>query len=104
MLDLHDKKAQAILEFTFCMIVVFLMIYGVVKIFQWTGLDLAQRRITHDQKLVAGINTAWGQCKTWDSNMPPRCLAYFRDEEGPLNQIDPYFYEPVRMNAVWDGN
>ena len=72
------KKAQVILEFAFCMIVVLLIIFGIMKVFQWTGRDLAERRIAHD-----GVLTGGGT---------------------PLDQIDPYFYAPVDMNAIWKGD
>jgi len=76
---LLKSKGQVILEFTFCMIVILIMIYGITKAFHWTGHDIAQRRISHDAVLT---NSALS----------------------PIEQIDPYFYKPGNMNAVWDGN
>lgn len=76
---LLTDNAQVILEFTFCMIVILIMIYGVVKVFFWTGRDLAERRISHDEVLTS-------------------------ESLNSLEQIDPYFYTPISMNAVWDGN
>lgn len=75
------------LEFTFCMIIVFLMMFSLIMIFRWSGADLGQRRVAHDTLLINSI--------VEDYNIP---------SEGPLSQIDPYFYQPVKMNAVWDGN
>ena len=71
------SKGQVILEFTFCMIIVLLMIYGVVKVFHWAGEDMVERRKAHDGTLRAATL--------------------------PVHQIDPYFYTPVKMNAIWDG-
>lgn len=68
---------QVILEFTFCMIVVLIMIFGVTKVFHWTGRDLVERRMAHDSLLTSGGS--------------------------PDQQIDPFFYSPVKMNAIWDG-
>jgi hypothetical protein len=45
-------KAQSTLEFTFAMIVIVFLIYGMVKVFQWAGLDLAQRRWAQDNTLT----------------------------------------------------
>jgi hypothetical protein len=59
------------------MIVILIMIYGVIKVFHWAGKDLVGRRIAHDNALVAPV--------------------------APRDQIKPYFYEPVKMNAIWDG-
>jgi len=72
------NNAQVMLEFTFCMIVILIMIFGVTKVFHWTGNDPAQRRISHD-------------------------LVLTNQAASSLEQIDPYFYQPIGMNAVWDG-
>ena len=75
--EVFVSKGQVILEFTFCMIVILLMIYGVAKVFIWSGGDLVARRIAHDQVLT-GAPT-------------------------PIEEIDPYFYSPVGFNAIWLG-
>ena len=72
------RKGQVILEFTFCMIVILIMIYGVIKVFHWAGKDVVERQRAHDAVLL-------------DSDLSPR------------EQIDPRFYAPVKMNAIWDG-
>ena len=41
---------QVTIEFTFCMVVVMLMVYGVIMVFRWTGVDLADRRIAHEKR------------------------------------------------------
>ena len=71
-------KGQVILEFTFCMIVILIMIFGIIKVFHWTGSDLVERQRAHTTVLL-------------DSGLTPR------------EQIDPFFYAPVKMNAIWDG-
>jgi len=70
-------KGQVILEFTFCMIVILIMIYGVIKVFHWTGKDIVKRRIAHDAALIGGGS--------------------------PRDQIKPYFSAPSKMDAIWDG-
>ena len=81
-------SGQVMIEFTFSLIVVMIMIYGLMKVFEWTGKDQAMRRITHDESLTADID------RSYHRNNPG---------EGPLKQIDPYFYTPISMNAIWDG-
>jgi len=70
-------KGQVILEFTFCMIVILIMIYGVIKVFHWTGIDIVERQRAHETILLEDVSS--------------------RD------QITPFFYAPVRLNAIWDG-
>lgn len=84
----HKRAGQVIIEFTFCMIIVFLMIYSLIMIFRWTGTDLADRRISHERTLRSPIN---------------RNYTLADPGAGPLTQIDPFFYKPVGMNAIWDG-
>ena len=85
------RKAQVMLEFAFCMIILFLMMYGIIMIFRWVGLDLGQRQQAHQAVLEAPIDLAYGQ-------------GAVNVVRGPLSQIDPYFYTPAKMNAVWEGN
>ena len=81
-------SGQTMIEFTFSLIIVMLMMYGLMKVFEWTGKDQAMRRIAHDEVLFSKID------RSYDINNPG---------EGPLKQIDPYFYTPISMNAIWDG-
>ncbi len=81
------KKAQVMIEFAFCMIILFLMMYGLVMVFRWAGLDLVRREAAHEKLLTNRIDENYGPASA-----------------GPLTQIDPYFYQPAKMNAVWMGN
>jgi len=45
------KNAQVLMEFTFSMIVVALLIMGMVKVFTWSGRDLVERRKEHERVL-----------------------------------------------------
>ena len=99
-----DKKGQVMLEFAFCMIILFLMMYGIIMIFRWVGLDLGQRQQAHQAVLEQSIDLQYGQCtvSVWPFPCPP--ANWVAVERGPLTQIDPYFYTPTPMNAVWTGN
>ena len=81
------KKGQVMVEFTFCMIILFLMMYGLVMVFRWAGLDLSQREAAHEALLAGPISE-----------------DYVAPSMGPLRQIDPYFYQPAKMNGVWAGD
>lgn len=50
------KKAQSTIEFTFAMIVIVFLIYGMVRVFFWVGMDLANRRWAQDNSMVNGVN------------------------------------------------
>ncbi len=90
------------LEFAFCMVVLFLMMYGLIMVFRWVGLDLGQRQQAHDALLTTDIVESYGGCVAYD--MWGVCTAWSTEADGPLRQIDPYFYKPTRMNAVWEGD
>ena len=101
------------LEFAFCMIILFLMMYGIIMVFRWVGLDLGQRQQAHQAVLEAPIDLQYGQCVVWSqccggvggACFPcAPCLNKRSVTAGPLSQIDPYFYTPAKMNAVWEGN
>ena len=72
------NKGQAILEFTFAMIILMLLIYGLVMVFRWAGLDLAERRIQHDMVLT-----------------DPKL--------SPTQQVNPDFYRPIKMHTIYRG-
>lgn len=89
------------LEFTFCMIILFLMMYAMIMIFRWTGLDLGQRQQAHEAQLVSEIDPNYGEPGVFLMGVSVMGVSVNR---GPLNQIDPYFYSPTPMNAVWGGD
>ena len=43
-----NTKAQSTIEFTFAMIAIMFLIYGMVMTFRWAGMDLANRRYLQD--------------------------------------------------------
>ena len=68
------------------MVIILLLIYASVQIFRWSGVSLAERRIAHENLLIAPI----------DPNFTQATMG-----TGPLRQIDPYFYKPKKVKAVW---
>lgn len=106
----RKQKAQVMLEFVFCMVVLFLMMFAIVMIFRWVGLDLGQRQQAHDALLESDIDPEYGVCVTTcgftdvDGNCFNEVTNCTAVERGPLTQIDPFFYQPTPMNAVWTGN
>jgi hypothetical protein len=77
-------NGQVVLEFTFCMIIVLIMLFGITKILVWSGRSYAGCNNAHDETLY----------RSFKEN-------YKNIENGPSKQIDPYFYTPVKMNAIW---
>jgi len=82
-----NRRGQVFIEFVFCMIIVLLMVYGLMKVMRWTGFDWAGRRIAHEERLIIGV----------DQNYNDRY-------SGPFKQVVPVFHMPEELNAVWDGH
>ena len=76
---IEKTTGQASVEFVFAMIAVIFLIYGLVRVFGWAGMDLAERAFVHEQSLTNG-------------------------ELSPQQQLNPDFYRPRRINAVYQGN
>ena len=74
-----NSKAQTMIEFSFSLIVVMLLFFGLIKVFVWSGKDIWQRGQAHTMVLT-------------DNS--------FR----PSQQIRPVFYYSTRMNAEIDSN
>lgn len=77
----HNKKikrGQATIEFTFAMTITLIMVFALLMVFRWVGLDLADRRFTHDRTL---------------SN----------DALRPEQQLNPDFYKPRKIDAAYRG-
>ncbi len=53
----ENIKAQSTIEFTFGVIVVMFLIYGMVQVFRWAGMDLAQRRWVQDSSITNLVGT-----------------------------------------------
>jgi len=86
-----DKEgAQAILEFTFAMIILMLLIFAIVRVLEWTGHTLVGRRIAHENVLILPAVESYVYL--------PQCGI---TELRPIDQIDPYFYKQPKMKPVW---
>jgi hypothetical protein len=48
------KKAQTIVEFTAGMVVLCLIMYGMVEVFRWGMMDMAERRFDNEQTFLHG--------------------------------------------------
>ena len=46
------RRAQSTLEFTFAMVVIALLIFGLIKVFRWVGLDYAQKAYLQQREIV----------------------------------------------------
>jgi len=44
--------AQSTIEFTFAVVAIMFLIYGMVMMFRWAGMDLANRRVMQDKSLT----------------------------------------------------
>ena len=95
---MKKKEGQIILEFTFSMIIALIMLFGLMMIFRWAGYDLGWRRVDHDLKLTNAIKEDFGA--TCVNGVGPFCFGW-TIKEGPIEQIDPYFHRPARMNSAW---
>lgn len=99
-------QGQIIMEFVFSMMVLLIMLYGTMMVFRWTGIDLGFRRLSHDQMLNKPVNDSYNAPCDRTFGIPPFeiCLDWGQATEGPIEQIDPYFYKVTPMNAIWDGS
>jgi hypothetical protein len=75
-----NTKAQSTIEFTFAMIAIVFLIYGMVMVFRWAGMDLAQRRYAQDTSLT-DLTTS-----------------------DPSSELSPDFDRPMPIDAVYHGN
>ena len=83
-------RAQSTVEFTFAVIVIVFLIYGMVRIFRWVGMDLAGRRMAQDETL---IYPSWPNA---DYSTNP-------NQFDPNAQTNPNFYRVQSMDAIYNG-
>jgi len=99
---------QIMVEFSFSMIVALVMLFSVMMIFRWSGFDLGWRRVDHDIKMMNVVTEDFrvGRCLQ-GSIAPPipgvnlSTCARFQSIDGPIQQVDPYFHKPLKMNSAW---
>ena len=77
---LRLSVGQTLIESTFSMIVIVMLILSMVKVFYWVGTDLSNRRAAHEQTLISPIPAG--------------------DVDDNYRQIRPVFYEGTPMDAT----
>ena len=50
---------QVTIEFTFCLLIVAILMYGLMKAFRWAGMDLSERRLAAETDLTFIIDEDW---------------------------------------------
>jgi hypothetical protein len=104
---INFNRGQVIVEFGFAMIILMLMIYATMMIFRWTGVDLVGRRVTYDNSLVQSVSEDfYVPCLNIDYGSFSggfRCAKWGTPTSGPIQQLNPYFYTPTGMNAIFRG-
>ncbi|MBI4308989.1 MAG: pilus assembly protein [Candidatus Omnitrophica bacterium] len=43
------KRGQSTIEFTFVLVVIIFLVYGLIRVFRWAGMDLAERRFAYEK-------------------------------------------------------
>lgn len=46
------RKGQSTIEFTFAVMVILLIAYGLIMVFRWVGLSYAERRFKQEKSMV----------------------------------------------------
>ncbi len=67
-------RAQSTIEMTFVMIAICLLALGMIRIFRWAGMDLAERRYENESTMTNGTDVR--------------------------QQLQPEFYRTKRVNAA----
>ncbi len=69
------QRGQSTLEFVFAMIAAMFLLYGMVQVFRWVGMDAAQRQYAYNVSFNKAMTT------------------------GNMEQLQPAPYHPSRINA-----
>lgn len=77
-------NGQSMLEFTFTMIVIALLLAGMLKLFAWSAKDLARRRQAHEEILTEPLDGTGAAA--------------------PLKQVRPTFYGASGVDATVPSN
>lgn len=75
---MKNRRGQSTIEFVFSMMVTMVLIVALFLVFHWAGMDLANRRFTHDRVLN-------------------------NDSLRPEQQLRPDFYKPRKLDASYRG-
>ncbi|MBF0490976.1 MAG: hypothetical protein HQL15_10300 [Candidatus Omnitrophica bacterium] len=67
-----NNRAQATIEFTFAMVTIALLIFGLIKVFQWVGMDYAQKSYDRQNSTIFINQTS----DIEDNDRQARLVAY----------------------------
>jgi hypothetical protein len=88
----NKRFGQVTVEFSFTMVIAFLMLYAMIKIFDWSARDLIDRQRAHES-LLSSNEASTGTHNDYTS----------MDDSHQLIQISPYFFGSRDMNAIYKG-
>ncbi len=74
------STGQTLIEGTFSVIVIVMLLFAMIRVFFWVGEDLSSRAAAHERTLVEGVMTS--------------------DIDENYRQIRPTFYEGTPMDAA----
>jgi hypothetical protein len=74
-----NTKAQSTIEFTFAMVIVALLIYGLIKTFRWVGMDYAQSSYIQEQ---ANVFVHGSGCDPTDPRAISPCFSLNAESDG----------------------
>ncbi len=81
LIRLRPLVGQTMIESTFSVIVIVMLLLSMVRVFFWVGTDLAGRTAAHEQTLISDVPAAG-------------------DIDDNYRQIRPVFYEGTPMDAA----
>ena len=78
---------QSTIEFTFGIIVIMFLIYGMIQVFRWAGMDLAQRRYYQDTSILnIGSGNPESELNADDDIVVPMAAVYHGKITGNVMQ------------------
>jgi len=80
------KGGQSTIEFAFAMIVVMFLIFGMVMVFRWAGMDLANRRYSQDSSLTSSSDPVKQLGATDNPVMPIAAMYHGSITDGNTSQ------------------
>jgi hypothetical protein len=87
-MNMIKQRAQVVLEFLFCMVVLLLIIYGCIMAIRWGGVSMVQVGIDHNQTLTVEQYRGEKWIDRYDST--------------PYHQLEPAFYSELPMGLVFN--
>jgi hypothetical protein len=70
---MNNKQAQSTIEFAFAMVIVALLIFGLIKVFHWAGMDWAQKSYIRQNSTIF---RPWTSIIEDDSGRTQRMVGY----------------------------